>query len=112
MIYNTILRDAPSEAEFFVYSLQPDAYWTDDATYGPGAMVELAATDNTAGTTNTNAIERTFMHTDVLPGLVALQTKALVSQATDEPLRVAVRTLQTEPQHERISNTQLDAPMP
>ncbi len=112
MIYNTILRDAPSEAEFFVYSLQPDAYWTDDATYGPGAMVELAATDNTAGTTNTNAIERTFMHTDVLPGLVALQTKALVSLATDEPLRVEVGTLTTDPQHVRISTNQLAGSVP
>src|SRR5438552_3115312 len=112
MIYNTILRDAPSEAEFFVYSLQPDAYWTDDATYGPGAMVELAATDNTAGTTNTNAIERTIMHTDVLPGLVALQTKALVSLATDEPLRVEVGTLTTDPQHVRISTNQLAGSVP
>src|SRR5437667_210520 len=112
MIYNTILRDAPSEAEFFVYSLQPDAYWTDDATYGPGAMVELTATDNTAGTTNTNAIERTFMHTDVLPGLVALQTKALASLATDEPLRVEVGTLTTDPQHVRISTNQLAGSVP
>ena len=112
MIYNTILRDAPSEAEFFVYSLQPDAYWTDDATFGPGAMVELAATDNTAGTTNTNAIERTFMHTAVLPGLVAVQAKALVSAASDEPLRVEVGILTTDPQRARISTNKLAGSVP
>src|SRR5256885_6568864 len=49
-LFRSLLDSAPSEGEITVYTLQPDAAWTDSATYGPGTMVELATTKDRKST--------------------------------------------------------------
>jgi uncharacterized protein YfaP (DUF2135 family) len=112
MIYNLLLQDAPSEGEITVYQLQPDATWTDDAVYGPGAMVEVASTQELFGATDTLYINREFLHTDVLSAPLAIQVKALNSLAGDEPFSLDVGIMETTPNEARISSNTLTGSAP
>jgi len=112
LIYTTLLGHAPSEAEFFLYELVPDTYWTDDAIYGPGMFTQLLASGEARGSTNTNYINREFVSTDVISGPLMVQVKALTALYSNETLRVEIGMMTTTPQTVRISTNKLSGSVP
>ena len=112
LIYDLLLDSAPSEGEITVYTLQPDAAWTDSATYGPGTMVELATTKEILGATDTLYLNKEFLQTDVLSGPIAIQIKALNSVSGSEPFSLDAGIMETNPITARISTNQLAGSTP
>src|SRR5256885_16898968 len=96
-LFRSLLDSAPSEGEITVYTLQPDAAWTDSATYGPGTMVELATTKEILGATDTLYLNKEFLQTDVLSGPIAIQIKALNSVSGSEPFSLDAGIMEPNP---------------
>ncbi len=112
MIYDLLLNTAPSEGEITIYSLKPDPVWTDDATYGPGTMVELATTKEILGATDTLYLNKEFLQTAVLSGPIAIQVKALNSVSGSEPFSLDAGIMETNPTIARISTNKLAGSVP
>ena len=61
VLYQAILTSTISDPEMFVFQLQPDTSWTDDAIYGPGTFGLFRRTVELIGSTKSN-----FMNMDIL----------------------------------------------
>ena len=112
LVYNLLLASAPSEGEMFVYALQPDPVWTADSVYGPGTMVEIAATKEVLGATDTFYLNKEFLHSDVVAGPIAIQVKALNAISGSEPFSLDVGIMETNPIEARISTNHLAGSVP
>ncbi len=83
MIYNAILQGKNSEPEMYVFNCIPDPDgFTADATYGPCKMNLLRNTKETVGSTDTLVLNREFMHSSIVNGLIAFQVKAWASEGS------------------------------
>ena len=107
MIYTLLMEDLPSQGVITVYSLQPDPVFSDDAVYGPGTMVEVASNEETMGATNALALNRQFLHTDIMSGPLAIQMKAMNSLRADEPFTLEIGYMETNPTEVRVSSNEL-----
>ena len=112
MIQSLSLRDAPSEGDLILFQLQPDPTWTDDATYGPGRLVEVAATAETFGSSGAAAINAELLASDVFSGPIAIQMRGFNALTADQPFSLEVGTMDTNPIEPRISSNQLAGSVP
>lgn len=107
MIYSLLMDSAPSQGVITLYGLQADATFTDDATYGPGTMVEIASNEETWGATNALEINKQFLTTAIMSGPIAVQMKAMNAARADEPFVLEIGTMAANPVEVRASTNQL-----
>jgi len=140
VIYNAMLTGPKSDLEMYVFSLTPDATWTDSAIYGPGTMEipcnvfnKLPApgscgkrmnTRESVGGTDTLYPNREFMFSDPKPlddvttritpinGLQVFQIKAWSASADTETLSANIGIMDTTPIAFGISTNRLAGNVP